>query len=88
MATPLWGGTGNQATDVARPPDDPNDPNDVAPYQVTPTTAVPCWRVRQFIRGVRPLPGRNPYKYFAERPPHEQPADIDEWVKAEERYVD
>jgi transcriptional regulator with XRE-family HTH domain len=81
--SPLDGGLG-----VSRSPDDPNVPNDEAPYQVTAALSVPCWRVRQFIRGGRPLPGQNPYKFFEAMPPHEQPPDIDEWVKAEAQYRD
>jgi len=86
--SPLWGGTGNHATDVARPPDDPNIPNDDAPYQVTATLSARCGQVWQFIRGDRPLPGQNPYKFFEAKPPHRQPPDIDEWVKAEAKYRD
>lgn len=70
--SPLWGGTGEHASDVARSPDDPNEPNDTAPYAATPRVSVPCWHMRQFIRGWRPLPGQDLWNYFGEVPPDEQ----------------
>lgn len=70
--SPLWGGEGNEATDVARSPDDPNEPNDDAPYQVTPGQQVPAWRVRQFVRGHRPLPGQDVWRFFGQVPPQER----------------
>jgi transcriptional regulator with XRE-family HTH domain len=73
--SPLWGGSGEHASDVSRPPDDPNDPNDNAPYQVTPAMAVPCYRVRQWARGYEPLPGGDMLRFVEAMPPHEQPSD-------------
>jgi len=77
---PLWA----EGSD-SRPEDDPNDD---APYQVTPTIAVPCWRARQFVRGARPLPGMDPWKFYAERPGHERPDSegLRELVQSNERY--
>jgi transcriptional regulator with XRE-family HTH domain len=53
----------------------PDRPDDNAPYQITPKLVVPIWRVRQFIRGHRPLPGQDPWKFFGEVPPHERLAE-------------
>jgi transcriptional regulator with XRE-family HTH domain len=65
--SPLWGGDGD-----SRSPDDPNEPNDNAPYQVTPELMVPCWRARQFVRGWRPLPGQDATQFFLQQPPQER----------------
>lgn len=65
--SPLWGGNGD-----SRPREDPNEPNDDAPYQVTPSLSVPCWRARQFIRGYEPLPGQDAAQFFIQQPPHER----------------
>jgi transcriptional regulator with XRE-family HTH domain len=65
--SPLWG-EGYES----RPADDPNEPNDNAPYQVTPHLAAPCYQVRQFIRAYEPLPGQDPWKFYAQVPAHER----------------
>jgi hypothetical protein len=63
-----------------------DEPNDEAPYQVTPTTTVPCYRVRQWIRGHRPLPDGDPRAYFSTVPRHEWgPADVQQLIEQEER---
>lgn len=74
----------------ARPEDDPNDPNDTATtYQVTPEVSVPVYRVRQFIRGYRPLPGMDARAFFSEVPAHEFAGErLDEVIAAERRYRD
>jgi transcriptional regulator with XRE-family HTH domain len=86
--SPQWGGTGKQATNLARSPDDPNTPNDEMPYQVTSGREVPCWRARQFIRGIRPLPGMDAWRFFGEVPPHERPDEegLAGLVQANELY--
>lgn len=48
-----------------------NTPNDEDAYQVTPSLEVPIYRVRQFIRGARPLPGADQRAYHSEVPPQE-----------------
>jgi 8-oxo-dGTP diphosphatase len=64
---PLWNnGHGS------RTPDDPNEPNDSAPYQVTPNLVVSCHEVRQFVRAYEPLPGQDPWKFYEQVPPHER----------------
>lgn len=65
--SPLWGGNGD-----SRPREDPNEPNDDAPFQVTPNLPVPCWRVRQFVRGYEPLPGQDASQFFLQQPPQER----------------
>jgi transcriptional regulator with XRE-family HTH domain len=68
LPSPLWG------TDDAggqRPKDQPNEPNDAQPYAVTPTTEVPAYLVRRFVRGESALPGMNERLFFAEIPPQE-----------------
>jgi len=64
--SPLWG------EGEPRSPDDPNEPSDDAPYQVTPGQQVPCWRVRQFVRGHRPLPGQDVWRFFGQAPAQER----------------
>jgi transcriptional regulator with XRE-family HTH domain len=67
LPSPLWGYPGQ-----SRSPDDPNDPNDEQTYYwVTPTTAVPVYRARQFVRGSHPLPGADPRPFYAAVPPQE-----------------
>lgn len=82
--SPRWAEEGG-----SRPEDDPNEPNDDAPYRVTPTLAVPCWRARQFVRGVRPLPGMDAWKFYAEQPGHERPDSegLRKLVESNERYA-
>ncbi len=74
----------------SRSPDDPNSPNDNAPYRVTTKFTVPCWRVRQFVRGTRHLPGMNPWKFYIEAPLHERPSgdSLRRLVKSNERRGD
>lgn len=48
-----------------------NDPNDEAPYQVTPERSAPMYRVRQFVRGAWPLPGGDQRAFYSEIPPQE-----------------
>lgn len=50
------------------------EPNDEALYAVTPTRATRIYRVRQWIRGERPLPDADPWLFFAEIPGHEKPS--------------
>lgn len=69
--SPLWADRGS------RSPDDPNDPNDNAPYQVTPETAVPCYRVRQWVRAYEPLPGGDLLPFLQTMPANERPCDDD-----------
>lgn len=47
----------------------PTDEED--PYQVTPETAYGRWAVRQWVRGIRPLPGADEAEFQAEGPPGE-----------------
>jgi hypothetical protein len=68
--SPLWG-EGYES----RSPDDPNVPNDNEPYQVTPATAVPCYRVRQWVRAYEPLPGGDMLHFLQSMPGHERPSD-------------
>src|SRR5215472_16093374 len=53
----------------------PGEMDDKAPFPVTPKLDAPVWRVRQWIRGWRPLPGQDPFRYFAEAPEHERPSE-------------
>jgi transcriptional regulator with XRE-family HTH domain len=75
--SPLWGGEGDRASDVSRSPDDPNIPNDNAPYQVTPATAVPCYQVRQWVRAYEPLPGGDFVDFMQTMPAHERLSDAE-----------
>jgi transcriptional regulator with XRE-family HTH domain len=72
--SPLWGGTGNHASDVARSPNDPNVPNDKEPYQVTPTVTAECDRVRRLFYAYEPLPGMDKIRFMAARPPQYWPS--------------
>ncbi|MFE2428437.1 helix-turn-helix domain-containing protein [Streptomyces sp. NPDC059373] len=82
--SPLWDEEGH-----SRPEGEPNEPNDDAPYQITPTLAVPCWRARQFVRGSRPLPGMDAWKFYAEQPAHERPdaEGLRKMVESNQRYA-
>ncbi|MFC8824945.1 helix-turn-helix transcriptional regulator [Streptomyces sp. NPDC057137] len=54
-----------------RPAGERNDPNDEAPFQVTPELATPLYRVRRFVRGSTPLPGGDRRGFYSEIPPQE-----------------
>ncbi|MFF2212875.1 helix-turn-helix transcriptional regulator [Streptomyces antibioticus] len=41
------------------------------PYQVTPDRAYGRWEVRQWVRGIQPLPGADAEEFHAEGPPGE-----------------
>ena len=58
-----------------------NDPNDQAPYQLTPAETVPVYRARQWWRGHRPLPRMNPWVFHTEVPPQDQPDQI--WLDSQ-----
>jgi transcriptional regulator with XRE-family HTH domain len=68
----------------------PGEPNDNAPYQVTPTQAVPCYQVRQWVRGYEPLPGADLLRYVQAMPVHEQPdaAEVERRIRVEEGHRD
>lgn len=72
-------------------------PNDEAAYQVTGGSTHPVYRVRQFIRGHRPLEGMDTLEFFSESPAHERQAahsllegmarlqDEEYWARSEEQ---
>lgn len=71
----------------------PNDPNDTdTELQVTPALSVPLYRVRQFIRGARPLPGVDARLFYTEVPPHEfqelNTGDLEKWITYESEQGD
>jgi transcriptional regulator with XRE-family HTH domain len=76
--SPLWGGNGD-----SRSPDDPNEPNDAAAYEVTPGLSVPMYLVRQWVRGYSALPSMDPWTFFGEVPPQERPVagDLERMAK-------
>lgn len=61
-------------------------PNDEAPYQVTAEHEHPVYRVRQFIRGNRPLEGMDTLAFFSEAAAHERDAAqslLKQWTEEE-----
>lgn len=48
-----------------------HDPNDEAPFLVTPERAEPMYLVRRFVRGAEPLPRMDQRQFYSEIPPQE-----------------